>query len=91
MPAFLAGCGTDSEKLLYRAVADTERAGVVDQALAAGRVTDPLPDDCRQRERSGVRSGERLDIALVKTDRALGRANDRVGRCAAWHDAKAAG
>jgi hypothetical protein len=25
-------------------------------------------------------------VALIKTDQALGRANARVARCAAWHD-----
>ncbi len=45
-----------------------------------------LPDDCRKQERSGVRMGEPLDTALIRTDRALGRANARVKRCADWHD-----
>ncbi|WP_298981609.1 hypothetical protein [uncultured Roseibium sp.] len=45
-----------------------------------------LPPDCRKRERSGVREGDPLDLALLKTDQALGNANARVARCAAFHD-----
>lgn len=87
MAAFLAACTTDSAGRLGRAAATSAKAGLTEQAIAAGRQTAALPADCRLRERSGVQAGDRLDIALVKTDRALGRANDRVARCAAWHDA----
>lgn len=73
---------------------DTARAGVVDDALdlaeaerRAGRNLPDLPEDCRRRERSGVSEGERLDAALLRTDAALGRANARAARCAAWFDA----
>ena len=87
----MAACGTDSAARLGRAAEAGAKAGLVDQALGAGRAADPLPADCRIRERSGVVAGERLDIALIRTDRALGRANDRVARCAAWHDARNGG
>ncbi len=46
-----------------------------------------LHADCRKAERSGVVKGDRLDAALVKTDGALGRANQRVARCAGLYDA----
>ena len=46
-----------------------------------------LPEDCREIELSGVVVGDRLDVALYKTDLALWSANERVARCAAWYDA----
>ncbi|CTQ53527.1 hypothetical protein LP7551_02051 [Roseibium album] len=80
---FLAGCQTANE----RARAAGERIG---DAAAASAFPD-LPNDCRRQERSGVRLGEPLDLALIRTDQALGRANARVRRCAKWHDAFKAG
>lgn len=44
------------------------------------------PPDCRRRARSGVRMGDTLDVALLKTDQALTRANRRGQRCAGWYD-----
>lgn len=44
------------------------------------------PSDCRKEERSGTRTGDPLDVALLRSDRALGRANARVLRCAGWYD-----
>ncbi|MBN9671686.1 hypothetical protein [Roseibium aggregatum] len=52
----------------------------------ASRNLPNYPDDCRKRERSGVREGEPLDTALIRTDNALDRANARVRRCARWYD-----
>lgn len=76
---FLSACQTDRD----RAVSAGARLG----EAAAQSAPDPdLPSDCRKRERSGVHLGEPLDLALIKTDRALGQANARVVRCAGWHD-----
>lgn len=83
---FFAGCTGDSALRLNAAGKAKADAGLVDQALASGRAWPNLPHDCRERERSGVAPGDRLDVALVKTDAALGRANDRVARCAGWYD-----
>jgi hypothetical protein len=80
MSLFLAGCQTASK----RAKVAGERIGVA--AAQASAVPD-IPNDCRRQERSGVRLGEPLDLALIRTDQALGRANARVHRCAKWHDA----
>lgn len=82
---FLTGCTTAKSRIetAGRTKAD---ASLVGQALAAGGVIPNLPVDCRRIERSGVTVGARLDVALVQTDQALGRANARVRRCAAWHD-----
>ncbi|MFC6488043.1 hypothetical protein [Nitratireductor sp. GCM10026969] len=61
-------------------------AGLVEQAIESARQLPDQPADCRVREHSGVIVGDRLDVALIKTDRALGRANARVIRCADWYD-----
>lgn len=58
---------------------------MVDQALAIHSQPE-LPADCRILEQSGVRVGDRLDVALLKSERALGRANARVERCAEFYD-----
>lgn len=77
MVLFLSGCATARDQALEAA----QRQG----ELNAQRYP-PLPEDCRRQERSGVRLGERLDVALIRTDQALGRANARAARCAAWYD-----
>lgn len=59
---------------------------MVDTAIAEGRKLPERPADCRRKEYSGVAEGERLDVAWLKAERALGRANARVERCAAWDD-----
>jgi hypothetical protein len=61
------------------AVADAERA--------IGRNLPEYPDSCRKQHRSRVKLGDRLDIALVKTDRALAQANGQIRECAGWYDA----
>jgi hypothetical protein len=50
-----------------------------------------LPPDCRRKEASGVREGDRLDVALFKAEDALWRANARVTRCAGLYDRVKAG
>lgn len=84
MTVFLTGCVT-AEGRLNRAGAVKGEAGIVSSAIEELKSLPDLPADCSRREVSGVRKGDRLDVALVKTDRALGRANARVGRCAAWY------
>lgn len=78
MLACLGACATDRDR-----AAD---AGAALGTVAGSAGWPDLPDDCRRLERSGVRAGEPLDTALIRTDRALGRANARVTRCAGWHD-----
>lgn len=86
----MSGCPDSRSILLDGAGRDMARADLVDEALAAAPLPD-LPPDCRLREASGVALGDRLDVALLKSERALGRANGRVGRCAAYYDAVKAG
>lgn len=63
-----------------------QKAGAAFGRIAAEASWPQLPDDCRKHERSGVRIGDPLDTALLRTDQALGRANARIRRCAGWHD-----
>lgn len=76
--ALLSACATADDRL-SRSASQTGR-------LEASRLLPAYPGDCRKRERSGVRIGEPLDVALLRTDQALGRANARLHRCGAWYD-----
>ncbi len=57
----------------------------------AERTMPPLPEDCRTLSRASVQEGDRLDVALLKIDRALTRQNMRTTRCAEWFDQLRAG
>ena len=85
MAMFLISCTTLGDRFNEAAGKEAD-ASLVGQAIGEASKIPPLPDDCRKRERSGVKEGDRLDVALVQTDNALGRANARVSRCAGWHD-----
>ena len=64
-------------------------AGLVADALELskpGLELPPLPEDCRRTGRSGVRQGQRLDEALMRTDAALTAQNARTTRCAGFYD-----
>lgn len=74
-----------AERAIALSVPSIITAAEADRA-AAERLPE-LPADCRRAERSGVALGDRLDAAALKADGALGRANARLARCAAWHDA----
>lgn len=86
---FLSGCAAGSQQRMNAAARTGAEAGLVNQALAAGRFPD-YPDDCRRWQTSGVQENDRLDAALVKTDQALTQSNLRVRRCADWYDSVAA-
>ena len=84
---FSTGCANGRAALLLNEAAEADAAAdVVDQALAEASKLPERPADCRRRERSGVAQGDRLDVAWLKAERALGRANARIDRCAAWDD-----
>lgn len=67
------------------------------EAKALGDMLDKLgagekpPGDCDVEERSGVRRGDRQDVALRKTDAALYQANQRIRRCAKFNIAVSGG
>ena len=89
----VSGCATDRARITA-AEAKKAEAGAVAEAVAIGAIRAPLPElpgDCRRHERAGASDGDRVDRALVKYDSALGRANARVDRCAAWSDEIRAG
>lgn len=75
---FLAGCGTINKAILA--------AGKQTGEVEASKTLADYPDDCRKTSRSGVRDGERLDAALLRTDQALSNQNNRTVRCAEWYD-----
>lgn len=87
---FLAGCDPNR---FARAAGTQAQAAQVPAALAVadeerriGRTLPTYPDQCRQTHRSGVAAGDRLDAALIKTDRALSRANGQIRECGVWYD-----
>lgn len=84
MAVSLSACASAGDRL-GNARGEQERADLVDEALARPPLPD-LPADCRRAEASGVKVGDRLDVALLKSERALGAANARVGRCAGFYD-----
>lgn len=83
----LTGCASSgSSRLLNQAATAEAKADVVDAAISEARKIPERPADCRKKEYSGVTIGERLDVAWLKAERALGRANARTDRCNAWDD-----
>ena len=74
---FISGCATPEQRL-------TDSAKVKAQ-INAGRYLPEFPPDWRLRARSGVKIGDRADVALLKTDEALSRQNGRTRRCVDWY------
>ena len=92
LATLLTGCATNDESRINFAGASKADASIGVQALEIlNNIKEPqipkLPSDCSQREKSGVKVKDRQDVALLKTDRALGKANDRVIRCSSWYTA----
>lgn len=83
MVTFCAACDQTEARL--------EVVGADRGARAAERTLPALPEDCRALSRAGVQEGDRLDVALLKIDRALTRQNMRTTRCAEWYDQLRAG
>lgn len=86
----LAGCADGRFVAAERERASAEQVedalSVAEEAQRLGRSLPEYPEACRRTHRSGVRGGDRLDAALVKTDRALSRANGQIRECATWYD-----
>lgn len=88
----VAGCGTDVERRLAAATRVSADAAAVEGALDLARAERQLsallpemPADCRRSVLSGIAAGDRLDIAVLKADRALTIANARLANCAQWY------
>lgn len=81
MTVSLGGCaaGRIAESAGQRAAAQQ-----VGEVVRIASQLPANPADCKLKERSGVLLSDRLDVALVKTDQALTRANARITRCDAW-------
>lgn len=79
IPIFCAACSQTDLARVQSAGQDVGEARAAD-------VWRNLPDDCRRLSRSGVRAGDRLDVAVLKADAALSRQNARTLRCAEWYD-----
>ncbi|MCC0035255.1 MAG: hypothetical protein H6887_08295 [Hoeflea sp.] len=86
----LAGCAPSgfvaAERERARAEQVSKALSVADEERRIGRSLPVCPEACRQTHRSGVSRGDRLDAALIKTDRALSRANGQIHECAGWYD-----
>lgn len=78
MIGFLSACAGTEARL--DAAAETQGQ------LEATRTLPDWPERCRQIIRSGVRSGDRLDVAVLKTDAALVRQQELARVCARWYD-----
>ncbi|MBT9383346.1 hypothetical protein KM176_05695 [Pseudooceanicola sp. CBS1P-1] len=76
MLTFCASCG----------VGDPLQDAARRKAQAAPLQLPDLPSACREKIGSGVQLGDRLDVALRKTDHALVRQWARVDDCAAWFE-----
>ena len=72
-------------------IARIQAAGEAVGKVRAEQVLPDLPEDCRRLSYSGVREGDRLDVAVLKADGALARQNARTARCADWYDQLQAG
>lgn len=84
IPVFLSACGQTD-------IARIQAAGEAVGEARAEQVLPDRPEDCARLSYSGVRAGDRLDVAVLKTDAALARQNARTARCAEWYDQIQAG
>ena len=78
MTGFLSACAGIEARL--------DAASEAQGQLEASRNLPEWPERCRQIIRSGVRDGDRLDVALLKTDAALVRQQELARVCSRWYD-----
>ena len=86
----MTGCASDAARRLAEAERAKAEASIVSEALKPTPLPD-LPPDCRTKEYSGARLGDRFDTALFKAEDALWRTRQRTARCAAFYDQVKAG
>lgn len=96
MSLFLTGCGTNNaaDRLSGAKIAE-ETGKQLDRqtVIANNRVKEalrlpPYPASCSKTVNSNIKRGDRLDIALDKTDIALSSANNIIRRCANWYNSQ---
>lgn len=81
----ISGCATSELERLSDARAGTAIASSLEQQIAAARrVDDDNPPECGKRVQTGVKLGDDKDVALLRSDQALGKANSRAARCEQW-------
>ena len=83
-----SSCATDRERI---AAAEAEKANVsiIDEAISIGATSEPIPPappQCSGPVRAGVSPDDRADVALVRQDAALTRANSTLAACAAFYE-----
>lgn len=89
---FLTSCATDDKQSrINNAASEKAKSEQVGKSLEVANELPDQPADCRIVEKSSVINGDRLDVALLKTDKALTKANNRVRRCYTWYDNLRAG
>lgn len=86
--AFLTGCETDRQTIARAEHAKAENEAVAQAAEILARQNDlpPWPPECTEKEKAGVSRKDKADIAIVKYDQALTRANEKPVRCAGWYE-----
>lgn len=89
--AFSTSCTSDKE--LKQAIAEAEAAKAQVEAvkraamIAAKQAELPsYPEECREKERSGIVGSDKADAALIKADAALERYSDKQDQCAGWYE-----
>jgi len=91
---FLAGCTTNKAQRQVEASAAAKATAstapvalqAADAVIAEARRMPDLPSECRRIWHSGILKGDRLDVANIKADQALGGANNQIRWCAGWYD-----
>jgi hypothetical protein len=76
---FLISCGTDPETARLQAAAAAS-------GVASVTYMPELPEDCRVQLDSKLAGNERLDIYALRMKTSVIDQNERITRCAAFHD-----
>lgn len=81
----MTGCAHNNAKI----VRESTESKTLYESMSAelDRQSKPprVPTDCKMVEGAGIKLNERLDVALIKADAALMRANSRISRCWNWY------
>jgi hypothetical protein len=84
----VSSCATDRNRLSAVEQIKAQDAVIAELIrINAKKVPIPSqPPECRGPVRSGATEADRVDVALIKQDRALGKANATLAACAALYD-----
>jgi hypothetical protein len=83
-----SGCATDRQRLAAAEEAKATETMIAEAIEIGKRQTPfpPFPAECRGTIRTGVVGADRVDVALLKQDRAVSRANETMAACARLYD-----